>query len=325
VQGYPAFALLSLLVAASLTACARSEGAAASHERTSASDPAISGTTVQLSPSQLSAITVEPAGTYAFPLDKAAVGTVSYEESLPIIQAEAALLSAAAAHEQTGKELIRVQSLAGDNGLSARELEQAVADHQAAASTLRAARDAVRALGKTDAQIDQLIATRQIATPVQRGATKWLLVHVIESDSPYIHRGLPLTAKLMALPGRRFAGRVDTVYANVDPDTHRVPIRCELTDPGNELRPGMLVDALIRVRAPVSSVAIPVNGVVREGDGSMTAWVTTDHRHFSQRRIELGLRQDGRVQILSGLAVGELVVTENAVFLSNMLQAPPSD
>jgi len=75
----------------------------------------------------------------------------------------------------------------------------------------------------------------------------------------------------------------------------------------------------------VEATAIPANGVVREGDGTMTAWVTTDRRHFSQRIIKTGLRTYDRVQVLEGLQRGELVVSDGAVFLSNMLQAPPSD
>jgi hypothetical protein len=41
-----------------------------------------------------------------------------------------------------------------------------------------------------------------------------------------------------------------------------------------------------------------------------------------QKVVKTGLRTDGRVQILAG---GELAVTDGAVFLSNMLQAPPTD
>jgi cobalt-zinc-cadmium efflux system membrane fusion protein len=65
--------------------------------------------------------------------------------------------------------------------------------------------------------------------------------------------------------------------------------------------------------------------VVREADGTMTAWVTTDRHRFAQRIIKIGLRKDDRVQVLDGLQRGELVVTDDAVFLSNMLQAPPTD
>jgi len=73
----------------------------------------------------------------------------------------------------------------------------------------------------------------------------------------------------------------------------------------------------------MAGIAVPANGVVREPDGAMTAWVTTDRRHFEQRIIKTGLRRDDRVQILGGLLQGELVVTDGAVFLSSMLSAPP--
>ena len=82
---------------------------------------------------------------------------------------------------------------------------------------------------------------------------------------------------------------------------------------------------VIRVQEPVESVAIPMNGVVRKGDGTMAAWVTTDRRRFSQRIIKIGLQRDGQYQVLEGLQRGELAVTEGAVFLSNMLDAPPTD
>ena len=129
----------------------------------------------------------------------------------------------------------------------------------------------------------------------------------------------------MAYPDRVFKGRVSKIYEAVDPNTHRVTIRDEIVDPKNELRPGMLANFIIRVGGPLEASAMPANGVVREPDGTMVAWVTTDRRHFVQRVIKTGLRQNGRVQILDGLQRGEWVVSDGAVFLSNMLEAPPSD
>jgi cobalt-zinc-cadmium efflux system membrane fusion protein len=87
----------------------------------------------------------------------------------------------------------------------------------------------------------------------------------------------------------------------------------------------MLADFVIQVRAPVRSPAVPTTTVVREGDGTITAWVTTDRRRMTQRVVAIGLERDGRYQILSGLQPGELVVTQGGVFLSNMLQTPPTD
>src|ERR1039458_3876844 len=146
-----------------------------------------------------------------------------------------------------------------------------------------------------------------------------------EADVPFFHPGQPVEVKVMAFPDRTFKGKVSKIYETVDPNTHRVTIRSEITDPKDELRPGMLANFVIRVRGPVEATAIPANGVVREPDGIMAAWVTTDRRRFTERIIKTGRGSDGQVQILGGLQRGELVVSDGAVFLSNMLEAPPSD
>jgi membrane fusion protein, heavy metal efflux system len=156
-------------------------------------------------------------------------------------------------------------------------------------------------------------------------STKWLLGNVTEGDSPAFHVGQPVSVTVMARPGQLYEGRIAKIYPSVDAGTHRVTIRSEIADPKHELRPGMLASFVIRVREPVEAVAIPANGVVRNGDGSMAAWITTDRKHFSQRIIGIGLQTDGQYQVLNGLQKGELAVTDGAVFLSNMLQAPPSD
>jgi cobalt-zinc-cadmium efflux system membrane fusion protein len=156
-------------------------------------------------------------------------------------------------------------------------------------------------------------------------SVKWMLANVTESDSPLYHVGQPVEVKVMAYAGRVFKGKISKIYATVDPNTHRVTVRSEIADPKHELRPGMLANFVIRVQDPVESVAIPMNGVVREGDRTMTAWVTTDRHRFSQRTVKVGLEQDNRYQVLEGLKRGELAVADGAVFLSGMLQAPPAD
>jgi cobalt-zinc-cadmium efflux system membrane fusion protein len=59
--------------------------------------------------------------------------------------------------------------------------------------------------------------------------------------------------------------------------------------------------------------------VVREGDGTMSVWVSGADRHrFERREVTLGLQAEGFRQILSGLKAGELVATDGAIFLSNI-------
>lgn len=349
-------------------------------------------TTLELTPTQMSAVKIEPAGIDMFPVDREAVGNIDVDEDLSVavfppyqgriintladlgntvrkgqplytidspdlIQAESALIAAAATYELTSKELARAKDLNGNNGVSERELEQARSDEQTADGALRAARDAVRVFGKPEANIDRMIATRKIdpalvvhspiagqitarnAQPglfVQPGnvpapytvtnvSVKWMLADVLESELPLYRAGQPLEVKVSAFPDRAFHGTISKIYANVDPNTHRITVRSEIADPKNELRSGMLANFMIRVQKPVQATSIPSNGVVREADGTMTAWVTADRHHFTQRIIKIGLHKEGHVQILDGVQPGELVVSDGAIFLSNMLQAPAAD
>ena len=358
----------------------------------SAANASPSPTTVDLAPGQLEAIKIEAVGTYLFPVEKKAVGNIDFDDDLSVpvfppyqgkllktfvelgddvqkgqplytidspdlVQAESTLIGAAATFALTSKELARAKDLFGTNGVSERELEQATSEQQTAEGALKAARDAVRLFGKSEADTDRIAATRQIdpalvvASPVNGQITvmnappgllvqpgtapapysvadlsaKWMLANVTESDSPLYHIGQPVEVQVMAYPGRVFKGKISKIYATVDPSTHRVTIRSEIADPKHELRPGMLASFVIRVQDPVESVAIPTNGVVREGDGTMTAWVTTDRRRFLQKTVKVGLQRDDRYQVLEGLERGQLAVADGAVFLSNMLHAPPSD
>jgi membrane fusion protein, heavy metal efflux system len=281
---------------------------------------------VELSSNQLSSIKIGPVGTYLFPVEKEAAGSISFEEDPAIVQAESTLMGAAATFAVNSNELARARVLYDTNGVSQRELEQATADAQTAGAALQAARDALRALGRTDAEMDSMIAAGRIGSgPDAPNPTQWVLANVLESDSPLIQVGQPVKVKVMAFPDRTLEGKVSRIYATVDPNLHRLAVRCEVDDPKDELRPGMLANIAIQVSEPVESIAIPASGVVREGDGTMTAWVTTDRRHFTQRIIETGMRAEGQVEILNGLQHGELVVTDGAIFLDNMLQAPVDD
>jgi len=348
---------------------------------------------VELSPSQLSSIKIEPLATYRFPVEKEAVGSIDFSDDLSVQvfppyqgkliqafvelgdevkkghalytidspdlgQAESTLISAAASLQLTDKELVRAKALYSTNvGVSQRELEQAINDQQAAEGAFRAARNAVRIFGKTEGEIDQIVASRKIdaalvvASPIEGEVTaydappgllvqpgsppapvsvantsvKWMLANVLESDSPLYRVGQPVEVKVMAYSDRVFNGSISKIYAIVDPTTHRVTVRSEIMDPKHELRPGMLANFVIRVQEPVEATAIPVNGVVRNGDGTMASWVTTDRRHFSQRIVKVGQQRDGQYQVVEGLHPGELAVTDGAVFVSNMLEAPPTD
>ncbi len=246
--------------------------------------------------------------TYLFPVEKEAVGTIEFDnnhsvqvfppyqgkiletfselgdevrqgqplysiDSPDLIQAESALIGAAATFELTSKELARARDLhTTDVGVSQREVEQAISDEQTAEGALKAARDAVRVFGKSEAAIDQIVATRKIdpalvvASPMvgqitarnaQRGllaqpgntpapysvadvSRKWMVANVPESDSPLLHVDQSVEVTVMAYPGRVFEGKVSRIYAAVDANTHQVTIRSRLRIPAMSCVPECL-------------------------------------------------------------------------------------
>jgi membrane fusion protein, heavy metal efflux system len=272
-------------------------------------------------------------------------------DSPDLLQAESTLIAAAGVLDLTTRNLTRLRDLYTTRAVSQHDLEQAVSDQQTADGNLRTARNTVRLFGKTDEEIDRIISARSAdptlvvpspitgritarnAAPglfVQPGNapapftvadidTMWMLANVAEIDSPAFRVGQQVQVRLNAFPDRVFDGKVTTIGASVDPNTRRVLVRSVVSDPQHELRAGMFANFVISVGTPESSPAIPADGVVREGDGTMTVWVTADRRRFTQRTVKIGQERDGFRQILEGVQVGELAATEGAIFLSNAL------
>ncbi|MGA8652035.1 MAG: efflux RND transporter periplasmic adaptor subunit [Xanthobacteraceae bacterium] len=341
---------------------------------------------VELSDQQLASVKVVPLEEREFPVEKEAIGSIDFDEDVAVqvftpyqgriialfaslgdnvkkgqtlftidspdlLQAESTLIAAAGVLELTTRNLARLIELHKTLAVSQRDLDQGTSDQQTAEGNLRAGRDAVRIFGKTDADIDRIIANR-VADPtlvvpspitgritarnaapglfVQPGNAPapftvadtdimWMLAQVPEADSPAFRVGQPLQVTLNAFPARVFDGKIITIGPSVDPNTRRVFLRSEIKDPEHVLRSGMFANFMIRIGPPVRSPGIPSDGVVREGDGTMTIWVTADRRRFTRRAVKIGGLYEGYRQILEGAHAGELVATEGALFLSNAL------
>jgi membrane fusion protein, heavy metal efflux system len=277
-------------------------------------------------------------------------------ESPDLIQAESSLIAAAGVLNLTSKSLERAQQLHDVQGIADKDLEQAISDQQTAEGALKAARDGVAIFGKSQKEIDRMVQTRTIdpylvvlspvsgrvtarnAAPgvfVQPGNTPapysvadisriWLNASVTESDMPLVKKGQKISVSVMAFPERSFEGRISTVGSTVDAQLHRGLVRAEIDDPQHELLPGMFAAFVIFTGEPVKAPAMPLDGVVREGDGSMTVWVTTDGHHFTQRTVRLGLQNGGYDQVVEGLSVGERIVVKGAIILDNMVNGGES-
>jgi len=342
---------------------------------------------VQLTDSQLKSIQVGTVVARQFAIQKEAVGSIDFNEDLNVqvfspyqgrilqtfvdigdpvrkgetlftiespdfIAAESNLIGAAATLEQTSSALERARKLYAVQGMNQNDYETAVANQHTAEGAMQAARHAVAIFGKSETEIDHIVATRQVATALvirspitgqvtarnaapgvlaQPGSapapysvadvsTVWMLAEVVEADSPDIKVGQEITAAVSAYPGRVFSGTVTRLGATVDPNSRRVTLRSQIEDPQHLLRPGMYASFVVRTAEPVTAAAVPLNGVVREGDGSMSIWVmNSDHHRFVRRVVKVGLQQDGYDQILQGVQAGDRVATTGAILLSNIL------
>jgi membrane fusion protein, heavy metal efflux system len=358
--------------------------AASTAERQSdSSDPPQS---VDLSEKQAAALKFGPIQSHDFEVVKTAVGTIDFNENVlvqvfsqypgkiikafynvgddvkqgdilftidspDLLQAESTLLAAAGVLELQKKTLARLTGLLKAGGSAQKDVDQSTSDQQTAEGAFKAAKDAVRIFGKTDAEIDQVVASRKIESTlivpspisgrvVTRNAapgfltqpgtppppfqiadvsTMWMIANVIETDAPAYKLGQEVEVSVPAYPDKIFKGHVTNLGSMIDPNSHRQLVRSEIDDPEHLLRSGMYASFVIRVGNAVTSLGIPSDGVVREGDGTMSVWTTTDKRRFTKRTVSIGIRQDDWVQILDGIQPAETVVTEGAVFLSNKL------
>jgi len=150
-------------------------------------------------------------------------------------------------------------------------------------------------------------------------SSMWLIANVAEIDIPRVKAGQDATVHVMAYPGEVFRARITYVGASVDPAVRRLTVRAEIPNPDGKLKPDMFASFRILTGAPTQSPSVPTGAIVREGDGTMTTWVTTDRKRLVKRTVKVGLDQDGFVQIIEGLQAGELVATESALFLGNIL------
>ena len=290
--------------------------------------------------------------------DDVARGRTLYTIDSPdLLQAESTLITAAGQADLTAAALARAQDLYAHEGMAQKDYQQALSDAMSAQGALKAARGAVRIFGKNASDIDGMIAQRkvdstlvipspiagrvtarfaQLGLLVQPGGTPapytvadlgtlWMLADVPESEVALLRVGQVVTVTVASLGGQEFQGSIKTVSESLDPNTHTALVRSEVHDPQHRLRPGMMATFVIQTGKPSDSVAIPVNGVVREGDGTMSVWVTADRQKFIRRTVTVGLQQDGFDQIQDGLQSGELAVTDGAILLSNLLSGSGGD
>ncbi|GAB4258996.1 MAG: hypothetical protein Kow0092_06940 [Deferrisomatales bacterium] len=145
----------------------------------------------------------------------------------------------------------------------------------------------------------------------------WVEAHIYEYELPWVETGQTARMRLPYEPGREYEGKVTYVYPYLQRKTRDVVIRLEFDNPNLELKPDMYADVWIDSESQGEGLVIPTEAVIRSGERNLVI-VSRGDGKFAPREVNLGLSLDGgRVQVLSGLAPGEVVVTSGQFLIDS--------
>ena len=123
---------------------------------------------------------------------------------------------------------------------------------------------------------------------------------------------MPVTAITRAWQGQLFEGRVKSINSRVDPVTRTVIVRALLSNPDHALRPGMLMQVELQSQRR-EAIIIPEECLVAQGQKQFVYVVDRTDKKVERREVRIGTRRPGEVEIIEGLVVGELVITDGTL------------
>jgi len=144
----------------------------------------------------------------------------------------------------------------------------------------------------------------------------WILAEIFESQQSWVEVGQEAEITSAAFPERKWSGRVDFIYPEVDSQSHALPVRIRLDNPDGILRPGSYVDATIFGGRSEDLVFIPREALIRSGRGNRVV-VRLQDTQFQPREVVPGMESGDYVAISAGLEPGETVVTSGQFLIDS--------
>ena len=133
-------------------------------------------------------------------------------------------------------------------------------------------------------------------------------IKIPENYSSVIEKGLPIEVKVSSYKNKIFSGEVDFISSRINAETRSLLTRIKIDNTNLELMSGSLleVDVKLNVR---NSLSVPDTSVMMEGEKAFIYTVSKDNI-ANKINIEIGIRQEGNIEILSGLNIGDIIVAE---------------
>jgi Cu(I)/Ag(I) efflux system membrane fusion protein len=171
----------------------------------------------------------------------------------------------------------------------------------------------------------QYVRTRDRLFEIADFSSMWFLFDAYEQDIPWLRVGENVDITTRAVPGETISAPIAFIDPNFDEMTHATKVRVVISNPHfgaagehHRLPHRVLAEGRVTLEAP-PVLAAPRSAVLDTGSGAV-AYVEVSGGNYEQRRLQLGRRGDDLVEIISGLAEGDRVVTTAAFLLDAQAQ-----
>ena len=138
-------------------------------------------------------------------------------------------------------------------------------------------------------------------------STVWVIADVSEQDIGLVKTGARARVTTTAYPNEVFDGRITFVYPTMTAETRSVPVRVELANPGQRLKPAMFAQVEVTVGGKAPVLTVPDSAVIDTGARRIVL-VQVQEGRFEPRDVELGARGENFVEVVKGVRDGEQVV-----------------
>ena len=138
-------------------------------------------------------------------------------------------------------------------------------------------------------------------------STVWVIADVSEQDIGLVKTGARARVTTTAYPNEVFDGRITFVYPTMTAETRSVPVRVELANPGQRLKPAMFAQVEVTVGGKAPVLTVPDSAVIDTGARRIVL-VQVQEGRFEPRDVELGARGENFVEVVKGVSDGEQVV-----------------
>lgn len=121
-----------------------------------------------------------------------------------------------------------------------------------------------------------------------------------------IKRGLKVEVSTDAFP-KIFKGKIETISSRVDPTTRSILVQAKINNDSEELIPGMLLNVKV-IFNEKQSLGVPEEALLIQGDDKFIYKI--NNNEITQAKVNIGRRNFGKVEILSGLNENDLILAE---------------